>query len=319
MAAYADPIVTTRRSGLPVAVSAALLVIAARSSIAQIPSPDSLRRLLARATYVFQGSVQRWNAVADPALSVNPRHGVVRVLEVFVCPVAVGEFGHEDVTVRFANPQAAPPGTRAWFLGTGWAIGDRVATSIVSLIPVKTDAQSDSVRANLIRAVRLSTRDALRATAAAADSIVIATVRLVGPPHAQGGEPRSEYQEEWSTVNIVVDSARGITRDTARKRVTFGAGWVATAPSQRNMTILIPAYSNDTSSVARLTPGQRRLLLLDRAARRPSLRAVDSTATAFIPNRSGIRALSDTGFLGQTLPNPTLGVQPVHQCATPFR
>lgn len=286
---------------------------------AQIPSPDSLKKVLTHATYVFQGVVQQWNAVADPALPVDARHGIVRVTEAFACPVSVGEFGNENVTIRFSRPDAVPAGTSAWFLGTGWAIGDHIATSILSVIPTKTRAQSDSVRTNLLNAVRLSTRDVLRASAAAADSIVIATVRLIGPPHGRNGEPRSEYQQEWQTVNIVVDSARGIVRDTVRKRVTFGAGWVAVPAARRNMTILIPAYSNDTSSIMRLTPGQRRLLLLDRATRRPSLRGVDSTATAFIPDRIGIRALSDTGFLGQTLPNPLLGVQPQHPCGMAFR
>jgi len=296
----------SRRAVSRLAAPAALLAIVTQTARAQIPSPDSLKRLLVHATYVFEGVIQKWNAVADPALPVNPRHAVVRVTDAFVCPVAVGEFGGENVTIRFSNPQGVPAGTRAWFFGTGWAIGDHIATSVVSLMPVKTATQSNLVRANLFSAIRLSARDALQASVAAADSVVIATVRAVGPPHARGGEPRSEYQEEWQTVNIEVDSARA------------SIGWVPIPSSKRSMTILIPAYSNDTSSVMHVTRGQRRLLLLDRVTSRPALRGVDSTATAFIPDRLGIRTLSDTVLLGQTLPNPVLGVQQVHQCARPF-
>jgi hypothetical protein len=306
LAAFPAVVMTRSRTIWPCVMSVGLLAIVARSAAAQIPSPDSLKRLLVHATYVFEGVVQKWNAVADPALPVNPRHAVVHVTDAFVCPVAVGEFGGEDITIRFADPQAAPAGTRAWFFGTGWAIGDHIATSIVALMPVKNAAQSNSVRANLFSAIHLSARDALRASATAADTVVIATVRAVGPPHARSGEPRSEYQEEWQTVNIDVDSARAM------------AGWVAIPAAARSMTILIPAYSNDTSSVMHLTRGQRRLLLLDRVTSRPALRGVDSTATAFIPDRLAIRTLSDTGLLGRTLPNPVLGVQQVHQCARPF-
>ena len=69
------------------ALAAVALTLVAAPAMAQIPSVDSLRRVLTRTTYVFEGVVQAWNAVADPSLTPTPNTAKVHVSRVFSCPV----------------------------------------------------------------------------------------------------------------------------------------------------------------------------------------------------------------------------------------
>src|SRR5690349_3801274 len=112
----------------PLLIASGLFLASTRLA-AQLPSVDSLKQVLTRTTYVFQGIVQQWNAVADSSLVASPQTGIVNVTRVFACPQAVGEFRDERVTVRYPNAKALPAGSRAWFLGTGWVIGQQIATN----------------------------------------------------------------------------------------------------------------------------------------------------------------------------------------------
>ena len=296
------------------------IAVGASTANAQIPSADSLKQVLKRATYVFEGVVQAWNAVADPSLTPTPNTAKVHVTGVFVCPVPVGEFTNEEVTIRYPDPSIAPAGSTAWFLGTGWSIGDHIATTALSIVRTPTRALADSLVSNLRVAIRLSARDVVQAEASAADSIVIATVRSVSRPLAPREGGRTEHEELWSSVRITVDSIRGFRPSGSGANATQVIGWVVPTASARSMTILAPAVIGyDTAATSRLTPGARRLLLLDRASRRPNLQNLNPAATAFVPKRSNIRGLADTTLLGTTLPNPVFGLEPAHECTQPFR
>jgi hypothetical protein len=296
-----------------------MMLFADRAS-AQIPSVDSLKLVLKRATYVFEGVVQAWNAVADPSLTPTPNTAKVHVTGVFACPVPVGEFTNEDVTIRYPNPGIAQAGSTAWFLGVGWTIGDHIATTALSIVPTPTRALADSLFRSLRTAILLSAQDELRAEASASDSIVIATVRSVGLPHAPFEAGRTEHEEMWSSVRLTIDSIRGIQQSGSGSNAKSVIGWVVPTATARSMTILAPAVIGyDTATTSRLTPGARRLLFMDRASRRPNLLRVDSTATAFLPKRANIRDLRDTTLLGNALPNPNFGLEPQHECTQPFR
>ena len=279
---------------------------------AQMPSRDSLRTVLKRATYVFEGVVEQWNAVADPALARNPRHAIVNVTNLFSCPVEVGDFTGEPVTIRYANPRVAPAGTRAWFLGSGWTIGEHLATSVLTIVPIRSDAQNEAFQTRLHEAVRLNARAAVHAESEAADMVVLATVQTVGPSYRASATPRSEHSEKWSIVRIRVDSVRGSNRR--------GGAWFSPSDSMRSITILAPlAITYYTQDARHLSPGETQLLFLDRITGRPSLKSVDSTAVAFLPSALAIHNVSDASLLGDALPNPLFGIEPVHACGRPIR
>ena len=302
------------------AVSCGLLTFLANAASAQIPSVDSLKLVLKRATYVFEGVVKSWNAVADPSLMATPNTAKVHVTGVFACPVPVGEFANEDVTVRYQDPSIAPAGKTAWFLGVGWTIGDHIAITALSIVRTPKPAVGDSLVRNLRAAIRLSARDALQAEASAADTIVIATVKSVSQSRAPHDDGRTEHEELWSTVRITVDSIRGLQKSGSGKNASQVIGWVVPKPSARNMTILAPAVIGyDTAATSRLVPNEQRLLLLKKATDRPNLHNVDPTATAFIPKRSNIRDVHDITLLGSVSPNPVFGLEQQHECAQPFR
>jgi hypothetical protein len=279
---------------------------------AQIPSRDSLRTVLKRATYVFEGVIERWNAVADPALALNPRHALVNVTSVFSCPVEVGEFTGEPVTIRYPNPRAAPAGTRAWFLGTGWTLGEHIATSVLTIVPIRTEAQSTTFHSRLHSAVRLNARATVRAESEAADMVVLATVQSIGSSYRASITPRSEHAERWSVASIVVDSIRGRNRS--------GGAWFPPSDAMRSITILAPLEITYYSQDARhLTPGKPQLLFLDDITGRQDLKSIDSTATAFLPSALAIHNVGDASLLGDALPNPLFGIEPVHACGRPIR
>jgi hypothetical protein len=302
------------------AFAIALFGTPSQSAAAQIPSVDSLQTVLKRATYVFEGIVQRWGAVADSSLTATPRTAVVHVSRVFSCPQQVGEFGNEDVTIAFHDSSAAPAGTNAWFLGTGWAVGNHIATSIVSVVRTPTTLHIDSLLVNLREAIRLSAKDALRAIVNAADVVVLATVRTISGPKYAAASTRGEYAERWATVQLTVDSVRA-SRDTSKTDTpTFAAVWVLPRASFRSIAILAPAtigyYSPGTSQ---LSAGVQRMFVLDSVARRPNLHNVDATAVAFVPNDQNIRDVADAALLGAALPNRVFTMEPTHQCSQPLR
>ena len=134
----------------------------------------------------------------------------------------------------------------------------------------------------------------------------------------EGG--RTEHEELWSIVRITVDAIRGFQQSGSGANATEAIAWVVPTASARNMTILSPAVIGyDTAATSRLIPGAQRLLLLDRATRRPNLQNVDPAATAFLPKRANIHDVRDTTLLGTTLPNPVFGLEPAHECTQPFR
>jgi hypothetical protein len=302
------------------ALAIVMFGISSRPAAAQIPSVDSLQTVLKRATYVFEGTVQRWGAVADSSLTATPRTALVHVSRVFSCPQQVGEFGNEDITITFQNPSAAPAGTSAWFFGTGWAVGNHIATSIVSVVRTPTKLHIDSLLINLRQAIRLSTKDGLRAIVDAADVVVLATVRTIsGPKYAASGA-RGEFAERWVSVQLTVDSVRA-SRDTSKTHTpAFAAVWVLPRGSFRNITILAPAtigyYSPSTSQ---LTRGAQRMFVLDSVARRPNLHNVDATAVAFVPNDQNIRDVADAALLGAALPDRVFTMEPTHECSQPLK
>jgi hypothetical protein len=296
------------------------LAFGAKAANAQIPSVDSLKLVLKRATYVFEGVVQAWNAVADPSLMATPNTAKVHVTGVFSCPVPVGEFGNEDVTIRYPDPSVAPAGSTAWFLGVGWSIGDHIATTVLSIVRTPTRALADTLVSKLRTAIHLSAQDELQAEASAADTIVIATIRSVSRPLLPHAGGRTEHEELWSSVRLTVDSIRGFQQSGSGRNAPQVVGWVVPPASAANMTILAPAVIGyDTAATSSLVPGVQRLLLLDRASRRPNLQNVDSMATAFLPKRANIHDVHDIALLGTILPNPVFGLEPTHECTQPFR
>ena len=306
---------------LRIAVFAVVVIcISGGSAGAQIPSVDSLQTVLKRATYVFEGTVQRWGAVADSSLTATPRTAIVHVSRVFSCPQQVGEFGNEDVTIAFHDSSAAPAGTRAWFLGTGWAVGTHIATSVVSVVRTPTKPHIDSLLVNIREAIRLSATDALGAIVNAADVVVIATVRTISGPKVAASSTRGEFAERWVTVQLTVDSVRA-SRDTSKTHTpAFAAGWVLPRGSFRSIAILAPAsigyYSPGTTQ---LSVGAQRMFVLDSVARRPNLHNVDATAVAFVPNDRSIRNVADAALLGAALPDRSFTIEPTHVCSQPLR
>ena len=303
-----------------VAAATTICALKPASAKAQIPTPDSLQIVLKRATYVFQGVVQRWNAVADSSLTATPRTARVQATRVYICPQQVGEFGGEQVTIGFADSAAAPAGTSAWFLGTGWAVGNHIATTVMAIVHTSTASHVDSLLTNLREAIRLNAKDALRAMVTAADVVVLATVRSISPPKSAPSSTRGEYAERWSSVQLSVDSVRA-SRDTSKTNTpAFATVWVVPRAPLRNITILVPAsIGYNATGASQLSSGAERLFLLDSVARRPNLRNVDSTAVAFAPRDANIREVVDAALLGTALPNRVFTMEPAHQCGRPLQ
>jgi len=297
---------------------------------AQMPTVDSLKQVLMRTTYVFQGVVQQWNAVADSSLTPSPQTGIVNVTQVFACPQAVGEFGNERVTVRYPNPNALPAGSRAWFLGTGWVVGQQIATNVLSAIPIANDGESSTLVGRLRDAIKLGARDALEAAARAADIVALATVNSISTrPKFVGLLPvipmadtaaRREFAERWSVLQLTIDSVPGARDTSTTGSPSFAPSWVAPDKSLRNIAILAPAATGYyTTTLNQLAPNTSWLFLLDRVTRRPHLLHFDSAAVAFVPDETGIHPANEAAMLGPVLPNPNFTLSPLRECTQAFR
>jgi hypothetical protein len=302
-----------------IALAAALGL--AQSAHAQVPTADSIRQLLTRATYLFQGVVTKWGATAAPALKPSSQTGVVRVSATLACPHEVGDFTGEDVTVLASRATHVPVGAPTWFFATGWSIGTTVSVTLTATVPAPGAPRSDSLTANFHRAVFLGKRAAAQAAAHVANEIMLATVNSVAHAASRGHEQESEHAVRWAALGVTFDSLWGIARwDTVSKGHTTPVyGWTPPPASPRRTEVLVPeAVAFAEMGTPRLAPDTQRIFLLELISRRPNLRVLDRHATAFVPDASSVLLPADARLLGAALPDPAFTLAPVNQCELPI-
>jgi hypothetical protein len=289
-------------------------IVASAPTGAQIPSVASIKPLLSRGNYVFEAVLQQVGVVADSILPASGQTAVARVTRVFACPREVGNFSGELVTLSEFGDHA-PIGSRSWYFGSGWSIGERVAVSVLERVDSLDDKASLKFIDTLRAAVKLGYAESVRAAAQASDSIVIATLGTTQNVMIDLVPPRTEHAERWVRLNVTLDSVRGFRDTSADHSRKFAPGWVQPIDGLRRAGILIPydvAY--DVLGRAQIVVGVRRLLFFERIARRPNLHDLDPSALGFIPSADGIRQLSDAARLGSTLAMPTFTLAPVQEC-----
>jgi hypothetical protein len=282
---------------------------------AQVPTVDALRRILGRATYAFEGVVQQTHAVTDTGLTASARTAIVHTSVVLACPVDVGDFSNEDVTILSRPRDTLVAGMHAWFFGTGWVIGNHVSIVVSTMLTNVPADMRDSVVARYLRAVELGRRGALRARAEAVDEVLLATVQNIIPAFV-GPVRMNEHADQWATARLQVDSVRSGRFNSKKK---FVGVWTAPDSASATASVLLPydAVFGPGYGAARLPVQSRRLFFLDDVRRRPSLRNIGVQATAFAADAADIQPDSDAVYLGDALPGQTFEMDPPHVCGRP--
>jgi hypothetical protein len=297
------------------AVAKTLPTFATQRQVAgPIPSVESVKPLLLRGNYVFEAVLQQVGSVADSVLPASDSTAVARVTRVFACPHEVGNFSNELVTLAEAAPHA-PIGSRSWYLGTGWAIGTKVATRVMRRIDGLDDSASLKFIDTLRAAIQLSYKESVQAAARASDSIVIATLGATQNTMQDLFPPHAERVERWALLNLTLDSIRGF-RDTSSDHSGRGMiDWLPPTAKTRSTAILIPydvAY--DVLGKAQIVSGFRRLIFFERVTRRPNLQRLSASASGFIASAEAIRPVTDAALLGGAFSMPTFSLPPVSEC-----
>jgi hypothetical protein len=315
-----------RFPGRAVVYAQVLMALVAASGVApgacaQVPTADSIRHLLTRATYVFEGVVTRWGAVADPALTPSTHTGIVRASRTLACPHEVGDFTGEDVTVLASNATHVPVGAPTWFFGTGWAIGSSVSITVTSAVPAPSAPVSDSLAAGFQRAVFLGKRAAVQAAAHVASEIMLATVNTVAHAASPNAPREGEHAVRWAVLGVTYDSLWAFIRwDTlAKPKPVQVDGWTPPPASPRATEILVPeevAFS--PAGAPLLPPGSKRIFLLQLMSRRPNLGPLDRKATAFAPDVPSILLPAAARLLGTAVADPAFTLNPVSMCDRPI-
>lgn len=176
---------------------------------AQVPSVDSLRRVLPPVTFVFDALVLQRGAVADPGLRPSRNSFIVRVTAVGACPTDIGDFTGDTVTVWSESLTEPPVGARARFFAAGWALSSHLSLRAFTSVTLTADADAQLLDARYDSATRLDDQADLRQRARLAMFLVLGRViehRAVQPVRA----PRDEHVTAYQELLVRIDSMRPV-------------------------------------------------------------------------------------------------------------
>jgi hypothetical protein len=198
------------------------------------------------APFVFVGTVVRRFAATFPVVPVSEATAVVKVVEVFKAPPAVGDLTGQQVTVELADPDDTPVGKPRLFRADGWLYGESLAVVEVKAVPT---VDPDEVRGRIQEAEQAKADADLAARLARADVVVVATV-LETIPARERRAGVSEHDPDWWEALIAVQSAEK-----------------GQAPGDRLSVVFPNSYDELWFESPKLETGTEAILLLQREQR----------------------------------------------------
>src|SRR5262249_35248457 len=90
----------------------------------QMPTTLSPSEMAAKASFVFQGTVQQLNAATIPDVSDKSNTAIVRVDRTIQAPRALSHSDGQNITVHLAGPEGLKAGDQAVFFTNAWLFGN---------------------------------------------------------------------------------------------------------------------------------------------------------------------------------------------------
>lgn len=262
------------------AIAAAVAVVAAASARGQLPSTDSLAKLVPRASFVFVAQVDSTPVSASPGNAFDTRLlARVQVIDTIQSPVTLKLHLGERVRLLLDSADVLPVGTSMVVFATGWLAGDQLSFFQVARFTVATRSEWKPFQAAYDSLRFVVDRVSFQRTVAASDVTAVAAVtRVVQIPDTRPPIARSEHDPVWARVSLVPIAV-------FKGTVTTGLPVEVLAPTNR---------SHVWRRMPRLTPGDTALFVLAAIGRTSPLRAIDSTATFVLADSVAVRRSADS-------------------------
>ena len=170
-----------------------------------MPTTLSPSEMAAKASFVFQGTVQQLNASTLPDVSDKSNTAIVRVDRTIQAPRALSHYDGQNITVHLADPESVKPGDEAVFFTNAWLFGNEgVAVRSMGHHPPapETRAIHESLSDPVANLESLRTRGLFDS----AERVVSGTVRSVRvPPESLDKRAPREHDADWREATIRVD------------------------------------------------------------------------------------------------------------------
>lgn len=196
-----------------------------------MPNPTSSTELLAKAKFVFQGTVLKLKSTNVREVSDTSNTIVVRIDRVIQSPQAFQSYAGREITIRLGPGEAVAAGAAAVFYTNGWIIGQTsIAVQSVGHTPVESALMSS--KATTVTPHEALLDQELQNRLATADVVVSGKVSSINLPEAvqpsaevlgaAGTAPHgpiSEHEPEWRDAIVdIVETHKG---DATKKRVVI--------------------------------------------------------------------------------------------------
>jgi hypothetical protein len=184
--------------------------------------------LVAKAEFIFKGTIQKVNAVTIEAVPVNDKTVVVKVDEILQAPESLRDFAGKEVTVQLIKPTQMKVGEQAIFYTKSWLYGLSIAVvevgapeNVKSATPQSLIAQKEEVTKAL---GTLGDKD-LRKRVASSDLIVVGKVVSVKPSEVMAAAVQTarltEHDPQFLEATIEVQRAEKGTAPGKTVEVVF--------------------------------------------------------------------------------------------------
>jgi hypothetical protein len=205
---------------LTLGVGAALLMLSAAGTPEAEggPAPVDIDKLVAKATFIFKGTVAKLKAANMPGVPVSDRTVVVRVDEVRHGPKAMAHYKGKEITVRLQPKHAVKAGEQLVFYTISWLFGKGLAVQEVGRHG--PDAAS---RKQLDNALQKQANAPLHRQLASAKLVVSGKVTAVKPAPKAGKQQVSEHDPQWRQATITIEKVEKGKHEAKTVTVLFPA------------------------------------------------------------------------------------------------
>lgn len=275
------PAASARR--LVEAIGVVASVSVAGPAAAQLPSVDSLAKLVPRSAFVFVASVVAPSVPVVPRGPVLRHIAALRVLESIATPPGFRMRRGDRVQLVVYAADAPAVGSRAVVFATGWLADDTLSLIQVARFAAQSSAEWRRVKTSYDSLRLAGRRAALQQSVETASLVTVAVVDSVVPvPDRRPPIARGEHDPVWARVSITP------------RRVAKGDSALV---SQRVVLLVPTNRSNLWAHAPRLAPGDTALFVLSAIPSASPMVKIDSAARFILPDSVSVRRTADTTLL----------------------
>ena len=170
-----------------------------------ISVPPHIEDMIQVSSFIFMGTVRKFNAAAMPVAAITDNMVIVAVDEVFQAARTLGDYTGKNITVLLKDLGNVEVGQRMVFFTNGWLYGESIVVREVGKLLVQQEAAR--LRRQVIEGIKIVADKNLMRYIARAELVVagsVIDVRQADIP--QGRRDRSEHDPMWREAVIEIKS-----------------------------------------------------------------------------------------------------------------